>query len=107
MRLLFRLVGTWLIGLAVILLIIDGTRSLAANSLVMTPLGETWSSLHPESLAELRLFLATRFFGPLLDSAVETILALPGWVVLAVPGALIAWLGRTRRARVFVRQDQL
>ena len=30
----------------------------------------------------------------------------PGWLVLAIPGLLIAWLGRTRRARVFVRQDQ-
>ena len=106
MRLVFRLVGTWLIGLAVILLIIDGTRSLAASGLVMTPLGETWSTLHAESLADLRAFLASRFFGPLLDTAVETLLALPGWVVLAVPGAFIAWLGRTRRARVFVRQDQ-
>ena len=106
MRLFFRLVGTWLIGMAVILLIIDGTRSLAANGLVMTSLGETWLTIHADSLVVVRSFLASRFFGPLLATLVDTILSLPGWLVLAVPGALVAWLGRTRRARVFVRQDQ-
>jgi len=107
MRLLFRLIGTWLLGIALILLIIDGTRSLAANAIIFTPLGETWLSLHPQSLADTRAFLGTRFFGPLLDNAVTFVLGLPGWLVLSLPGAFIAWLGRTRRARVFVRQDQI
>jgi hypothetical protein len=106
MRLLFRIIGTWLLGMAVILLIIDGTRSLAANALVLTSLGETWATIHAQSLLDVRTFLASRFFGPLLESAVTFILGLPGWLVLAVPGVMIAWLGRTRRARVFVRQDQ-
>jgi hypothetical protein len=107
MRLLLRLLGTWLLGMALILLIIDGTRSLAANAIIMTSLGDTWMGLHAESLVEAKRFLASRFFGPLLETAVTVVLGLPGWVVLGVPGAFIAWLGRTRRARVFVRQDQI
>lgn len=106
MRLLFRIIGTWLLGMAVILLIIDGTRSLAASTIVFTSLGETWATIHAESLVEVRNFLASRFFGPLLESGIEFILALPGWLVLAIPGVLIAWMGRTRRARIFIRQDQ-
>jgi hypothetical protein len=106
MRLLLRLLGTWLLGMALILLIIDGTRSLAASSLVMTPLAETWTALHKESLEGFRAFLASRFFGPVLEGAVDAVLGLPGWIVLGVPGAFLAWLGRTRRARVFVKQDQ-
>lgn len=106
MRLLFRLVGTWLLGLALILLILDGTRSLAANAFVATPLADTWTSLHAASLLEVRAFFETRFFGVLLETALDTVLALPGWVILGVPGAFVAWLGRSRRARVFVRQDQ-
>jgi hypothetical protein len=106
MRLLFRLIGTWLLGVALILLIIDGTRSLAADEIVMTSLADTWAFVHAQSLEEVRVFLATRFFGPIVEPAVSTILTLPGWLVLAVPGTLIAWMGRTRRARVFVRQDQ-
>lgn len=107
MRLFLRLVGTWLLGIALILLIIDGTRSLGSNALVMTSLGDTWTWLHPQSLEAVRAFFATRFFGPLLDSAVTVALNLPGWLVLGVPGAFIAWLGRTRRSRVFVKQDRL
>jgi hypothetical protein len=106
MRLLFRIVGTWLVGMAVILLIIDGTRSLAASGLVLTSLGETWATIHAQSLLDFRAFLGSRFFGPLLESVIDFILSQPGWLVLAIPGLLIAWLGRTRRARVFVRQDQ-
>jgi hypothetical protein len=106
MRLLLRILGTWLLGMALILVIIDGTRSLGADALVLTSLGDTWTSLHAESLAQLRGFLASRFFGPLLEIVVTTLLALPGWLVLSVPGALLAWMGRTRRARVFVKQDQ-
>lgn len=107
MRLLLRIVGTWLLGIALILLIIDGTRSLAASTFILTSLEETWTLIHPQSLAEVRAFFATRFFGPLLDQAVTVALTLPSWLVLGVPGALIAWLGRTRRSRVFVKQDHV
>jgi len=107
MRLILRLLGTWLVAIALILLVIDGTRSLGANAIVMTSLEETWTTLHAESLARFREFLATRFFGPVLDVLVSTVLTFPAWLVLGVPGLFIAWLGRSRRVRVFVRQDQL
>ena len=106
MRLLLRVLGTWLIGMALILLIIDGTRSLGASALVWTPLHDTWASIHPDSLAAVREFVATRFFGPVLGPVLEGILGLPGFIVLAVPGVLLALMGRSRRTRVFVRQDQ-
>jgi hypothetical protein len=106
MRLILRVIGTWLLGIALILVIIDGTRSLAASALIVTSLADTWSWIHLDSLEAARTFLATRFFGPVLGPIVDTLLTLPGWLVLGVPGALIAWMGRTRRARVFVKQDQ-
>jgi hypothetical protein len=107
MRLILRLLGTWLVGIALILLIIDGTKSLGANAIVVTSLGETWTSLHSPSLEQLRAFLASRFFGPLLDIVVTAVLTFPSWLVLGVPGIFIAWLGRSKRIRVFVKQDHL
>jgi hypothetical protein len=107
MRLVLRIIGTVLIALAVILVIIDGTKSLAANAIVFTPLGETWRSIQPDSLAAVRDFLGTRLFGPLLDPLVSGLLSLPGWAVAGVPGILLAWAGRSRRERMFVRQDSL
>ncbi len=106
MRLILRLLGTWLVGIALVLLIIDGTKSLGANSIVVTSLGDTWTMLHAQSLDQLRAFLATRFFGPVLDVVITALLTFPAWVVLGIPGIFIAWLGRSRRMRVFVRQDQ-
>jgi hypothetical protein len=106
MRLVLRVLGTLLIACATILLIIDGTRSLAASSLVFTPLEVSWTQVHAESLLALRQFLATRLFGPLLETLVTALLGFPGWAVIGVPGVLLAWAGRSRRERVFLRQDQ-
>jgi hypothetical protein len=107
MRLLLRIVGTLLIACAVILIIIDGTRSLAANALVFTPLQATWTQINPQSLATVKDFLGSRLFGPLLEITVTFVLDLPGWAVLGVPGILLAWAGRSRRTRIYLRQDQI
>ena len=107
MRLVLRVIGTVLIAFAVILIIIDGTRSLAANGLLFTPLEVTWESMHAASLVAVREFLGTRLFGPVLDPVVTAILSFPGWAVIGVPGLLLAWAGRSRRERVFLRQDQI
>lgn len=107
MRFLLRILGTFLIAAAVILLIIDGTKSLGANAIVMTSLGDTWTLLHVASLEQLKAFLATRFFGPLLETVVSALLGFPGWAVIGVPGILLAWAGRSRRERIFLRQDQI
>lgn len=107
MRLILRVIGTLLIAFAVILIIIDGTKSLAANALVFTSLDATWSGMHGDSLAAVREFLGTRLFGPLLDPLISALLSFPGWAVVGVPGLLLAWAGRSRRERVFLRQDQI
>jgi hypothetical protein len=107
MRFILRVIGTLLIAGAVVLLIIDGTKSLGANSLVLTPLEATWLQLHPDSLEAVKQFVGTRLFGPLLDSVVAAVLQFPGWAVIGVPGILLAWAGRSRRERVFLRQDQI
>ncbi len=106
MRLILRIVGTWLLGMALILLIIDGTKSLGANGLVMTSLGDTWASLNAASLAAIRSFFDSRFFGSVLNPLLTALLGLPGFAVLGVPGIVLAVMGRSKRARHFVRQDQ-
>lgn len=107
MRLSLRVLGTWLLGVALILLIIDGTRSLGANQLIFTSFADNWTWLNAESLETVRAFVAGRFFGIVLEPVTEFILGCPGWAVLAVPGALLAWAGRSRKTRLFVRHDQI
>ena len=107
MRLLLRILGTVLIAFAVILLIIDGTKSLGANAIVLTSLQDTWTMLHPQSLDAVKQFFETRLFGPVLEAVVSGLLSFPGWAVVGVPGVLLAWAGRSRRERIFLRQDQI
>lgn len=107
MRLVLRLFGTWLLALAAILFVVDLGQSLSAGAAVTTALGESWSRIHPESLAVAKDFITSRFFGAALLPVLNAILAAPGWVVVGVPAVLFALAGRTRRARVFVRHDQI
>lgn len=107
MRLLLRIIGTTLLAAALILAILDGTRSLGENAVVITSLGATWELVHADSLVQLRAFIETRFFGPLLEGMVNAVLSFPGWAVLGVPGAILGWLGRSKRTRLFVKQDQI
>jgi hypothetical protein len=106
MRLLFRLTGTWLLALALILIIIDGTKSLGANAIVWTPLGELWTQIHAASLEGFLSFIASRFFDVVLKPAADFVLALPAWAVFGVPGIILAIMGRSRRSRLYVHQDQ-
>jgi hypothetical protein len=106
MRLILRVLGTWLLGLAVVLLIIDGTKSLAANALVLTPLGETWSTVNAPSLSAVRAFFETRFFADFLGRLFSLLLTYPAFAVIAVPGLLLAVVGRARRRQRFVQADQ-
>lgn len=107
MRLLLRIVGTWLIGLALIFLVVDGTKSLAANAFVFTSLGQAWTQLHQPSLDAVTLFFDSRFFADLLAVALQALLDYPAFAVLGLPGIVIALLGRRPRRERFLRQEQI
>jgi hypothetical protein len=107
MKLFLRVLGTWLLALAVILLIIDGTKSLAASALVTTSLGDTWTAMNAQSLDVTRQFLRSRFFGPLLDPVFAALLGLPGFAVIGLPGLLLAFMFRSRHGRRFISADTI
>ena len=86
MRLILRVVGTWLLGLALILLIIDGTSRWAPTRFVWTALGDTWTGLSADSLLRCAHSSPAGSSGRCWILTFEALLRLPGWVVLAVPG---------------------
>lgn len=107
MRLILRIAGTWLIGLALVLLVIDGTRSLGANAVTFTSLADAWTQVHGASLEAVRVFFDSRFFADLLERALDALLTYPAFAVFGVPGIILALAGRTPRRERFVRQDQI
>jgi hypothetical protein len=107
MRLILRIIGTWLIGLALVLLVIDGTKSLGAGALVFTSLSDLWTQVHVPSLEAVRSFFASRFFADLLDNGLNALLTYPAFAVFGIPGVIVALAGRTPRRERFLRQDQI
>lgn len=100
MRFVLRLLGTWLLGVALILIIIDGTKTLAADGIVLTSLSDAWAMLHAPSLAETAQWMADNGLGGLWNLITSTVLAWPGILVTGIPGVLLAVAGRSRTTQI-------
>lgn len=107
MRLVLRIAGTWLIGLALVLLVIDGTKSLGANALIYTSLADLWTQVHPPSLVTVETFFESRFFADLLDVALKVVLGYPAFAVFGIAGIVLALAGRKPRRERYLRADQI
>lgn len=101
-RFFFRFLSVVALAVAVILAVVDATRSIAASELVLTPLGTSWFAVSPESLNGAQALVQRYVFPVLWDPIIVTILTLPGFVVFLVLALLFYMIGR-RPARRFGR----
>jgi hypothetical protein len=101
---LLRIFGVWLLLLAMVAAVIDATKSLAGGGAwVVTPMGEQWKQLGPESLEGAKAWVQTNAGTFLWDPVIATILHAPTWVVFGILGVLLYWLGQKRRpVEVFI-----
>lgn len=77
-------------------LLYDGTRTIAANMVSLTPLSHTWNNFHSTSLQSLQNLIEPSF--PFLwDPLMRTVLAAPTSLVLAVLGLLLMLIGRKKK----------
>ena len=96
-RFLFRFLGLWILAAAFLSLVIDGTKSIAANSLVITPLGKTWADIHSPSLQTLQPAVERHVAPWLWNPVLLNILTTPTWLVLGILGAILIVLGRRKK----------
>ena len=96
-RFLFRFLGLILLAAAFILVIYDGTKSIAANSLYLTSARTLWELINAGSLAKLKPLLEPYAGGLLWDPVMLFILAAPSWSVLGLFGILLILLGRKKK----------
>ena len=52
-----RFIGLWMIAGALVALVIDGTKTIAASTLTVTPLGQSWYSISPSTLMSAQSFV--------------------------------------------------
>ena len=96
-RFLFRFIG--LIGLAAafILLIYDGTKSIAGNRLFLTSMRTLWELINAASLQKLKPMIDPYAGGFFWDPVMVSILAAPSWSLLGGFGILLLLLGRRKK----------
>lgn len=102
MKLILRVLGTWMFGLALILLIVDIVRSFSAQSIEITSLAGQWAGLNEQSWqsALAAMSEATEALGG--AAFVETVFSIPVWVAIAILGLVFQFLGRRRRGPSYI-----
>jgi hypothetical protein len=98
-RFLFRLLTLLSLCLAVIMAVLDATKSIALSSLQPTPLGALFFDLAPGVLEAMRQALETGPAAFLWDPVALAVLRVPGFIVFAVLAFLFYAIGRRPAAR--------
>jgi hypothetical protein len=96
-RFVFRSVGFLAIAAAFLLVIYDGTKSIAANALFITSVRTLWETIHASSLAALRPLIEGTLGRFAWDPVFSGFLNTPSWAVLGIVGIVFILLGRKRR----------
>lgn len=96
---LLRLLSMILLSVAVIMAVLEATRSIAAGALVVTPLGASWKALSPDSLLRFEELVRTTLPDLFWDPVALAVLGLPGFAVFLALAALFALAGRRRQRR--------
>jgi len=99
MRFLFRLAATIALAVAVIMAVVDATRTVAASQLVMTPLATSWTSTSPRTLESFRHLIQTKAGPTAWDWFVTIVLNQPGFIVFGVLALVLYLVGHKRQPR--------
>ena len=101
-RFLLRFVGLILLAGAFAAAVIDGARSLAAQQLMLTPMGVALDLAFPSKFPLLQPFVEKRLHPLLWDPVLLAILSAPAFVDMAVIGFGLFYLVRPRAPKVGV-----
>ena len=96
MRFLFRLLALITLAIAVIAAVIDASRSLSAQTLVLTSLSNGWATVAPEWLSATQAFVQARLPSFVWDPVFVFLLAMPTVAVMVVLAALFYAIGAKR-----------
>ena len=96
-RFLFRSIGVLCLAAAFILVVYDGTKSIAGNHLYITNVRALWELFNAGSLAELQPAIQNYAKGMLWDPVMVTFLEAPSWSVLGGLGIVFILLGRKKK----------
>ena len=94
---LARSLGITLLALAVVLAVLDLTRSVAGSRIIVTSLDTTWTATSPGTRTSAQSSVEG-VLGDVGGSVLTGVLALPGWLLVLTLALLLLWIGRRRRS---------
>jgi hypothetical protein len=100
LRFLFRLMAMVALSVAVIMAVLDATRTVAASQLVLTPLSTSWITVSPDTLDAAKSFVMEKIHPLVWDPVVVFILNQPGFLVFAILAFLLHAIGRKPERRI-------
>jgi hypothetical protein len=104
LRFLLRLLGMCLLATAFVLFVYDGEKSLVNRHLEFLNVTQAWAIVDQHSLDSALGWLRQKALWA-WDPYVQTVLALPTWVVLAVVSAILVMLGRKKKKLIGYVRD--
>jgi hypothetical protein len=99
LRFPFRLMAMIALSIAVIMAVLDATRSIAASELVTTPLSTSWIAVSPDTFSIVQSFVIEKVHPMAWDPVAVLILRQPGFAVFAVLAFLLHAIGHRPRRR--------
>jgi hypothetical protein len=96
-RFLLRFLGLLYLAAAFILVIYDGTKSIAGSYLYLTSVRALWELINAGSLQQLKPLVTPYAGGVLWDPVMVSILAAPAWSLLGAFGIVFILLGRRKK----------
>ena len=96
-RFLFRFVGLVSLAAAFILVIYDGTKSIAGSAVYITSVRVLWDAINAAGLQNLRPIVESRLGIWAWDPVFVGFLSAPSWAVLGLLGILLILMGRKKK----------
>ncbi len=95
-QVLIRIVAVVALALAVVLVVLDITRSITASGLVMTAASETLETISPGSVASMAETVSTTLHPLVWDPVIAGLLSLPSFLLCFVFSMLLFWSAERR-----------
>ncbi|MFO1136380.1 MAG: hypothetical protein U1E30_14480 [Rhodoblastus sp.] len=100
LRVIARFIGLLLLAAAFAALVVDGTKSIASDTLIVTPLAQIAQQVAPSKFPLLQGAIESRFGHFAWKPVATTLLALPGWLIAGAFGGLLFAATRRRVVRI-------
>jgi hypothetical protein len=98
-RFVFRILATFSLAVAVVMAVLDATRSIASDMIVLTPLSESWHTVFPASYGAAQAAVSEVLVPYMWDPVILTLLSAPGFAVFLVLALLFYLIGRRPQRR--------